>query len=155
MSSPIFICILGAPGLIGRRHTEHCLLDPDVVLSCIVDPTPVGPDFAEEHGLRLFKSLEEMLQARTEGSVQVDGAILATPNATHVPLGIQLVEAGIHILVEVRELHSNISAMLTSWLCAETDGYIHRERASACRRGEAGWRAGSCGAAPTFRELFR
>lgn len=106
MSSAVSICILGAPGLIGRRHTEHCLLDTDVVLSCIVDPTPVGPDFASEHGLRLFKSVEEMLQARTEGSVQVDGAILATPNATHVPLGIQLVEAGIHVLVEVRELHS-------------------------------------------------
>lgn len=41
-----------------------------------------------------------MLAAKAAGEVLVDGAILGTPNATHVPLGIQLVKGGVHVLVE-------------------------------------------------------
>ncbi|KAK4702401.1 hypothetical protein P7C70_g3821, partial [Phenoliferia sp. Uapishka_3] len=90
MTRPVSICILGAPGVIGIRHTEHCLASPDVELTCIVDPTPFGPPFAAKHGLLFFSCVEDMLKARKEGKVIVDAAILATPNSTHVPLGIQL-----------------------------------------------------------------
>lgn len=69
-------------------------------LSCIVEPMPAGKVLAEKHGIPCFASVEDMLAARSEGSVIVDGAILGTPNATHVPLGIQLVHAGVHVLVE-------------------------------------------------------
>ncbi|KAI5480292.1 quinate utilization oxidoreductase QutH [Pseudohyphozyma bogoriensis] len=86
--------------LIGRRHTEHVIDEPEAELSCIVDPTPSGPAFAEKHSVKLFKSLEEVLEARKKGEVKVDGCILATPNATHVPLGIQCLEEGLHVLVE-------------------------------------------------------
>ncbi|KAJ6566953.1 hypothetical protein B0H19DRAFT_1258128 [Mycena capillaripes] len=96
----VHICILGAPGLIGVRHTEYTLESQDAVLSCIVDPTSSGPPFADKYGLKLYKSLEDVLDARRKGEVKVDGAILATPNATHVPLGIQCLEAGLHVLVE-------------------------------------------------------
>lgn len=41
-----------------------------------------------------------MLASRAAGNVKVDGAILGTPNHTHVPLGIQMLEAGVHALVE-------------------------------------------------------
>lgn len=110
------------PGLIGQRHTQHALDEPNVNLTCIVDPTPAGPPYAEKLGVKLYRSTEDMLAARTKGEVRVDAAILAvrpaltsltswatrssptplrqTPNATHVPLGIQLVQAGIHTLVE-------------------------------------------------------
>ncbi len=37
-----------------------------------------------------------MIAARSKGEVQVDGAILATPDTTHVPLGLTLVQAGIN-----------------------------------------------------------
>ncbi|KAM0748694.1 NAD(P)-binding protein [Meredithblackwellia eburnea MCA 4105] len=99
-SEKVSICIVGAPGLIGVRHTEHCLAEPLVDLSCIVDPTPVGPEFAKKNNLVLYTSVDEMLQARKDGKVKVDGVILATPNATHVPLGIQVAQAGVHVLVE-------------------------------------------------------
>ncbi|GAA6000643.1 hypothetical protein JCM10207_004590 [Rhodosporidiobolus poonsookiae] len=97
---PISLCIVGAPGLIGKRWTQHALDEPLVDLTCIVDPTPYGEEFAKERGLRLYKSVNEMLAAVQEGSVRVNSALLATPNATHVPLGVQMMEAGIHALVE-------------------------------------------------------
>ncbi|GAA6056165.1 hypothetical protein JCM3770_004239 [Rhodotorula araucariae] len=96
----VSLCIVGAPGLIGRRHTQHALDEPRCALTCIVDPTPAGDSFAAEHGLTLYKSVDDMLAARQAGEVKVDGAILATPNATHVPLGKQMMEAGVHTLVE-------------------------------------------------------
>ncbi|GAA6038551.1 hypothetical protein JCM8097_004626 [Rhodosporidiobolus ruineniae] len=97
---PISLCIVGAPGLIGKRWTQHALDEPLVDLTCIVDPTAYGETFAQEKGLTLFKSIDDMLAARKTGQVEVDSALLATPNATHVPLGCQLVAAGIHTLVE-------------------------------------------------------
>ncbi|GAA5862457.1 hypothetical protein JCM8547_002071 [Rhodosporidiobolus lusitaniae] len=97
---PISLCIVGAPGLIGKRWTQHAFDEPLVDLTCIVDPTDFGVHFAQERNLTLYKSVDEMLAARQEGKVKVDSALLATPNATHVPLGVQLVEAGIHTLVE-------------------------------------------------------
>ncbi|KAL8293569.1 hypothetical protein RQP46_000270 [Phenoliferia psychrophenolica] len=78
MTSQVSLCILGAPGVIGQRHTSFCLANPDVLVSCIVDPTPSGPAFAKEHDLVLFVGIEEMLQARTEGKVKVDGALHPT-----------------------------------------------------------------------------
>ncbi|GAA5998199.1 Gfo/Idh/MocA family protein [Rhodotorula paludigena] len=96
----VSICIVGAPGLIGKRHTQHALDEPRVDLTCIIDPTPTGEQFAADKGLTLYKSVDEMLEARRAGKVKVDGAILATPNATHVPLGLQMMQAGIHALVE-------------------------------------------------------
>ncbi|KAJ7439473.1 hypothetical protein FB451DRAFT_147181 [Mycena latifolia] len=90
------ICVVGASGLIGLRHTQHCLDEPLVTLVCIVDPAPAGQALAERHGVPYFASVDAML-AR---DVAVDGAILATPNATHVPLGEQLLRAGMHTLVE-------------------------------------------------------
>ncbi|GAA5841569.1 hypothetical protein JCM9279_000690 [Rhodotorula babjevae] len=96
----VSLCIVGAPGAIGRRHTQHALDEPRCSLTCIVDPTAAGPAFAAERNLKLYPSVEDMLKARAAGEVAVDGAILATPNATHVPLGVQLMQAGVHALVE-------------------------------------------------------
>lgn len=80
--SPVPICVVGAPGLIGVRHTEHVIWEKEAILACIVDPTPAGPAFAAERGVPLFTSVKAMLEARAEGKIRVVGAILATPNAT-------------------------------------------------------------------------
>ncbi|KAJ7920826.1 oxidoreductase [Mycena leptocephala] len=100
MQETTHICVVGASGLIGLRHTQHCLAEPLVTLSCIADPAPAGATLAETHGVPYFASVDEMLAGRAAGRVAVDGAILATPSATHVPLGSQLVRAGVHTLVE-------------------------------------------------------
>ncbi len=61
---------------------------------------PAGVKLARKHNVPHFNSVDDMLAAKAAGTVTVDGAILATPNHTHVPLGIQLVKAGVHALVE-------------------------------------------------------
>lgn len=64
-------------GLIGRRHVEHCITEATVEISCIVDPTPTGENYAQEQGLVLYKTVDELLNAREEGKVRIDGVILA------------------------------------------------------------------------------
>lgn len=78
----------------------YCLSSPLVNLTCIVDPAPAGAELAAKHKLTYFSDVDEMLVAQGAGNVLVEGVILATPNATHVPLGIKVVKAGIHALVE-------------------------------------------------------
>ncbi|KAF9068902.1 hypothetical protein BDP27DRAFT_1223524, partial [Rhodocollybia butyracea] len=86
--------------LIGIRHTLHCLSSPLVNLTSIVDPAPAGAELAAKYNLVHFTDLDGMLAARGRSEILVSGVILATPNTTHVPLGIKLVNAGIHVLVE-------------------------------------------------------
>lgn len=94
------ICIVGAAGVIGLRHTEHCLENTDVNISCIIDPTPAGLIHANKHQLKLYSSVDAMLAARAAREVVVDGVILATPNSSHVPLAKQMLRAEIHVLLE-------------------------------------------------------
>ncbi len=99
MSSPTPIAVIGS-GLIGLRHIDHCLSEPQVTLACIVEPGPAGGPLAAKHNVPLFASVGDMLAARAKGDLEVTGAIVATPNHTHVPLVRQLIEAGAHALVE-------------------------------------------------------
>ncbi|GEM09208.1 quinate utilization oxidoreductase QutH [Rhodotorula toruloides] len=87
-------------GLIGQHLTQHALDEPDVRLTCTVDPTPAGSPFAEALDVKLYRSTDEMLAARVGGEVAVAAAIHATANATHVLLGTQLVQVAVHALVE-------------------------------------------------------
>ncbi|GAA5908684.1 Gfo/Idh/MocA family protein [Sporobolomyces salmoneus] len=106
---PVSICVVGGAGLIGRRHVQHCLDEESVELACIVDPTQSGVEFAKDKNVLLFRTLDELLIARAEGHVRVDGVILATPNSTHVPLATQLLKAGITTLVE-KPLSTDVSS---------------------------------------------
>ncbi|GAA5924848.1 transcription regulator GAL80 [Sporobolomyces koalae] len=96
----VSICVIGGAGLIGRRHVAHCLEEPTVVLSSVVEPTEAGAAWAREQGIACYSGIAELLEAKRAGKVQVDGVILATPNASHVPLATLLLEAGIPTLVE-------------------------------------------------------
>lgn len=55
---------------------------------------------ANEHQVPIFKTTEDLLAARGEGKVIVDAAIVATPNNTHIPIGILLIDNDITALVE-------------------------------------------------------
>ncbi|GAA5961100.1 hypothetical protein JCM8115_005825 [Rhodotorula mucilaginosa] len=104
-AAPVNVAVCGAviactTRLIGRRHIEHVRSEPQTHLTAVVDPTPAGLAYAEELGVSAYASVEELLQARSDGAVRVDAAILATPNATHVPLSLQLTAGGVHTLVE-------------------------------------------------------
>lgn len=94
-SRPVHIAIVGA-GLIGPRHAEAVRAHPHASLACIVDPNPSAISVAENLGCPLYESTEQLFSH----SDQVDGAIVCTPNHTHVAISKALLKGGIHVLCE-------------------------------------------------------
>lgn len=92
---PVSIAIIGT-GLIGPRHAQAVAGDPDAVLSCMVDPNPAAKEVAKKFNVPLFKSVQEMLVSRP----RPDAAIVCTPNHTHVAVSKELLDGGVHVLVE-------------------------------------------------------
>ncbi|MDE3175296.1 MAG: Gfo/Idh/MocA family oxidoreductase [Pseudomonadota bacterium] len=93
--SGLAIAVVGA-GAIGRAHAER-LARPSAAarLAAIVDPAPAARDFAASLGAPWFADVAALLAA-----AKPDGAILATPNETHLPLALMLAPAKIPLLVE-------------------------------------------------------
>lgn len=99
-SAPISFIVIGA-GLIGPRHAAHIVSRPDCKLFAIVDHSAKGPKVAQQYNSLLFKNLNEMFVYCDSNSVPYpQAAIIATPNHTHVTLGMELASRGIHLLVE-------------------------------------------------------
>ena len=93
--SPLKIAIIGT-GLIGPRHAAAVQLDPEAELVCIVDPNPATKNVALSLGTTLYASIQEMLASNHKP----EAAIICTPNHTHVSVSKELLDAGVHILVE-------------------------------------------------------
>lgn len=99
-TSKVSFVVIGA-GLIGPRHAAHIKQRSDCSLFCIVDHSAKGPKVAQDLNTLLFKSLEEMFAyCETNQIGYPHAAIIATPNHTHVPMGMELAARGIHLLVE-------------------------------------------------------
>lgn len=88
------IAIAGA-GVIGQAHIAAALGSATVRLSAIVDPSPGAAVLAARAGVPLYGTLEALL-----AEDRPDGLVLATPNALHVPQGLQCVAAGLPFLLE-------------------------------------------------------
>lgn len=86
--------MIGA-GLIGRTHIDTIKRTEGVHLAAIVEPAASGAQIAAEEGVPYFADCAGLL----EGG-KVDGAIVATPNATHLPVCAQLLAAKLPILLE-------------------------------------------------------
>jgi predicted dehydrogenase len=82
MSRRVKLAVLGA-SLIGKRHIEHVLAEPEAELLAIVDPSPVGKAIAAEKGVGWYSGFAELIAARKPG-----GVIVATPNQFHVANGL-------------------------------------------------------------------
>jgi predicted dehydrogenase len=93
-NSPIEFVVLGT-GLIGPRHAAAIQQDTSALLTCIVDPSPHAKAVAEDLKTVLYGSVREMLVFQ-----KPDAAIVCTPNHTHVAISEELLNAGIHVLVE-------------------------------------------------------
>jgi predicted dehydrogenase len=98
-SLPRKIAVIGA-GLIGRRHIQHVLDEPQTNLVAIVEPTAAGQELASSLGVPCYPSVDNLLTKYHNGEVALDGAIISTPTNTHVQLAIRFVQAGVHVLVE-------------------------------------------------------
>ncbi|KAE9993648.1 hypothetical protein Vi05172_g1069 [Venturia inaequalis] len=92
---PTKIVIIGT-GLIGPRHAQAVLREPMAELSCIVDPNPAAQKVAQDLGTAWYNSTKEMLAS----GCRPVAAIVCTPNHTHVSVSKELLDAGIHVLVE-------------------------------------------------------
>jgi predicted dehydrogenase len=89
------IAIIGT-GLIGPRHAQAVLQDPETELVCIVDPNPAAMRVAEDLGTVWYSSVQDMLLSVHKP----DAAIVCTPNHTHVSISKELLDGGVHVLVE-------------------------------------------------------
>lgn len=92
--TPVRLAVIGA-GAIGRRHVALMLEEPLCAVAAIADPAPAAEAFARERGLPYFRDAAGMLDA-----TRPEGAIIATPNALHVPAGLACAQRAIPMLVE-------------------------------------------------------
>ena len=88
------IAVIGA-GVIGKTHVNRIGLSDNLLLAAIADPTEAGRALAQSVGVPWFADHLSMLDA-----VKPQGAIVATPNQTHVAFAIDCLERGIAALVE-------------------------------------------------------
>lgn len=89
------IAVIGV-GLIGPRHCRTVAKSPDAQLIAIIDPMPQGAKLAEELGTAHYMSIRDVLSSPHKP----DGAIVCTPNHTHVALATELTNGGVHVLLE-------------------------------------------------------
>lgn len=89
------VAVIGV-GLIGPRHAQTVLESTEATLTAIVDPAPAGQKFASSISIPYYSSIEELIQSPH----RPDGAIVCTPNHTHVNLASKLASNRIHVLVE-------------------------------------------------------
>lgn len=98
--SRLSFIVIGA-GLIGPRHAEHIYKRPDCDLFAIIDHSAKGPSVAQQFGTRLFTNLDQLFAYCDSQCMEYPtAAVIATPNHTHVPLGLELASRGIHLLME-------------------------------------------------------
>ncbi|ETN37951.1 uncharacterized protein HMPREF1541_07574 [Cyphellophora europaea CBS 101466] len=95
-STTLAIAVIGGGGLIGKRHCQHVVENPPAHLAAIVDPGPEAIDTARRFDAPLYATLDELL----DSPHKPDAAVVCTPNHTHVPVGVELARAGVHILCE-------------------------------------------------------
>ncbi|MCP5080388.1 MAG: Gfo/Idh/MocA family oxidoreductase [Alphaproteobacteria bacterium] len=92
--SPLEIAVIGA-GLIGRRHAEAISNSNGAAVAGIVDPSDEARQFARDRSFDWFSDLAKMLASR-----RPDGAIIATPNQLHLPLGLEALREKLPVLIE-------------------------------------------------------
>ena len=88
------IAVIGT-GAFGQRHIVYLKREPLAEISAVADPSAAAADYARAEGLRHFVDYRDMLD-----KVKPEGAIIASPNAMHVPMGLACAERKVHMLVE-------------------------------------------------------
>ncbi|EGW30131.1 uncharacterized protein SPAPADRAFT_63741 [Spathaspora passalidarum NRRL Y-27907] len=97
---PVKIIVIGA-GLIGPRHAQHVHDNPLTELMAIIDPQPSTTEIADRLNTLHFPSITTFIEyCNTRKLPYPDGAIVCTPNHTHVKVSAELASYGINLLVE-------------------------------------------------------
>jgi predicted dehydrogenase len=88
------IGLVGA-GAIGRAHLVGAAGAEGVAIVGIADPSPAAQALATEFNLPWYSDHRALMQA-----AQPDGAIVATPNALHVPIALDFIAEHKAVLIE-------------------------------------------------------
>jgi predicted dehydrogenase len=91
---PTRLILIGA-GAIGRTHLRAATETADVTIVGVADPNPAARALAEEFGAVWQPDHQALLD-----SARPDGAIIATPNALHVPIALDCIARGVAVQVE-------------------------------------------------------
>lgn len=91
---PLRIAVIGT-GLIGRKHIELIAGNPDFELVATVNPSGAPDYLPPSADIPNFPSCDALL-----AGCPIEAAIIASPNETHADIAVQLIEAGIPVLVE-------------------------------------------------------
>lgn len=91
---PLSIGLVGA-GAIGRMHADVIARSDFAAVSGVADPTDAGRRYCQEHGLAWYPDHGALLDAGG-----VEALIVATPNQTHLEIGLSAIARGIPVLIE-------------------------------------------------------
>lgn len=115
IAAPVRIAVLGA-GLIGKRHSQYIVAEPEAELAAIVDPAPIGKCLAEEAEVPWFPSFAALLAVQ-----KPDGVIVATPSQLHLLHGMEAIAAGLPALIE-KPITGDVASGTTLVEAAEAAG---------------------------------
>lgn len=93
MSGKLTIAVVGF-GSIGRHHARNLCALPDVDFAGVVDVADEARADAARLGYRTLSSVRELIAAG------VDAAVVAVPTALHHAIALELLDAGIPLLLE-------------------------------------------------------
>lgn len=88
------ISVIGG-GAIGVTHLAAIKAHPATELAGLADPSPAAAETAAAWGTTAWADHRELIERE-----RPDGAVIATPNALHVGIGRDFLDAGIPVLVE-------------------------------------------------------
>ncbi len=90
---PVRVGVVGT-GSFGRNHVRVLSDLPTAELTTVIDlDRELAAQVAAEFGTSACGSLDELID-------QVDAAVVAVPTVSHADVGVRLLEAGLHVLVE-------------------------------------------------------
>lgn len=98
--NPLSIVVVGA-GLIGPRHAEHVTQNQYCDLFGVIDINPATEKLCDALNTKYFASIDDMIEFCNDHQIPYPkGAIICTPNHTHIKVASQLAKHGIHLLIE-------------------------------------------------------
>jgi UDP-N-acetyl-2-amino-2-deoxyglucuronate dehydrogenase len=93
---PIKFAVAGF-GQIGQRHAAEIAACKDAVLSAVIDIDEKAREAARARlNIPVFSTIEDFIDSQTEADIMN----ICTPNGLHIPMAIQAIESGFHVLVE-------------------------------------------------------
>lgn len=107
LPSPVYIAVIGGSGYIGKRHCEHITKNsPITQLVAIVDPSEAAVAVAACYNVPLYRTIHELLASPN----RPDGAIVCTPNHTHVSICKQLASGDVRTILCEKPISTTIAS---------------------------------------------